>query len=379
MNLEWIAEDSGKTLAHAAKLSLNGITSISPLHALTSKDLQIASKTGVLKSLNDTNIIVSGESLAYNTFNGAGTNRSITDALFSRLKGKMVPDKINLLFTRIPKAHNVNGSIINVERVADLQAAGLVGIQLEANASAILPPLNSGLSSYAVFKTVYERTKTEIQTFRKEKEIIGYIPTTNELGLIPKIVKEYVKDGVRFFAVDFSSSPLNRWLIRTVVRAIRDELKIKGKAGEKTDKQYYLHVFDVSPNKKTISPVAPITDVLAHAYGVDSTSGVIWGGGNLIKENLRYFNMQDYGAYQLKSLEKFGISHNRQLTEGSAIQVYEKLRTHKLIGYKNECQNISKTISSNADSGYAPYILSKTRADKIATNILMDVQEIKAG
>lgn len=378
MNLEWIAEDSKNTLGHATKFEIDKITNISPLHALTKRELEIANKCNRSKDLGNNNIIVAGESLAYPTFSGVGDSSSVRDALFKRLKQKMISSKINFVHTRIPRQYNTNGRVINVDKVSELQASGLIGIQLEADASAIVPPLNSGLSSIRVFETVYERTKTEIQTSNKEKDIIGYIPTTSELGLIPKMIKAYIKDGIRFFAVDFSSSPLNRWLIRTVAVSIRTNLKIKGKVGEETDKQYYLHVFNVSPSRKSMLPVAPITDILTHAYGVDSTSSVVWGGGKIVKEKVRYYNMQDYGAYQIGHLNKANISYDKKLTEGSAINVYEKLRTERIVGYKKECEKISQTMGEDKVSGYAPYLSSKLKAKKDVNNTLIDVKEIRA-
>jgi len=378
MNLEWIVEDGENTLGRATKFEIEGIKNISPLHALTKREIEIAERYNRTKDLGNNNLIVAGESLAYPTFSGVGDNSSIRDALFERMKQKMVKGKVNLIHTRIPHQYDTNGRIIDINKVSELQASGLVGIQLEADASAIIPPLNSGLSSITAFNTVYERTKTEIETMNKEKDIIGYIPRTSSLGLIPDMVKNYIKDGIRFFAVDFSSSPLDRWLIRTVAVAIRTNLKIKGRIGENSDKYYYLHLFNVSPNRKSELPVSPITDILTHAYGVDSTSGVVWGGGKIVKEKIRYYNMQDYGAYRIGCLDENNINYDKRLIEGSAISVYEKLRTERIVGYKKECELISQTMGENKISGYAPYLLSKVRAKKDVNTALIDIKEIRA-
>jgi hypothetical protein len=374
MNLEWLAEDSG-TLGHLSKLKLEGISSISPLHALSKRDVDIIKSSGISNGVMNTNLFVAGESLAYSTFEGVGNNPSITDALFVRTKNKIVKNKINLIHFRISKEYDIGKTTIPVTKVSEIQTSALVGIQLEADASAITPPLPSGLSSLDLFKQIYERTKTEVQTFKKQKEIIGYIPTTEELVLIPDIVKAYLKDGIKVFAVDFSSSPLNRWLIRTVVTAIRSNLKIKGQIKDNIDKQYYLHVFNVASSKKTPLPIAPITDILTHSYGVDSTSGVVWGGGKLVKEKLRFFNMTDYGAYQIATLNQEKIPHDESLLRGSTVVVYEKLRSHRIVGYKKECEKISESVTT---SGIEQHILSKTRAKNEVKNVLMDIREIKS-
>jgi hypothetical protein len=374
MKLEWLAEDNG-TLGHLSKLEIEGIKSISPLHALSKRDVDILKNSGITNGVLNTNLFVAGESLAYSTFEGIGNNTSITDALFQRTKNKIVKNKINLVHFRISKEYEVGKNVLPVSKVSEIQASALIGVQLEANASAVTPPLPSGLSSIDMFKQIYERTKTEVQTFKKEREIIGYIPTTEELMLIPEIVKTYIKDGVKIFAVDFSSSPLNRWLIRTVVTAIRSGLKIKEQIKEDTDKQYYLHVFNVSSSRKTPLPVAPITDILTHTYGVDSTSGVVWGGGKLVKDKLRFFNMPDYGAYQIVSLKQENILHDENLLKGSLINVYEKLRSHRIVGYKKECEKITESMTT---TGVEQLIQSKTRAKSDVKNVLMDIKEIKS-
>jgi hypothetical protein len=374
LNLEWLAEDNG-TLCHISKLVLEGKDNISPLHALSKRDIIIIKNSGISNGVMNTNLVVAGETLAHSTFEGAGTNSAITEALLKRTKSRMVKDKINLVHLRISKEYEIGKMIVPVAKISEIQASALVGVQLEADASAITPPLPSGLASIDIFKQVYDRTKTEIQSFKKDKEIVGYIPTTEELVLIPEMVKAYLKDGVKIFAVDFSSSPLNRWLIRTVVTSIRANLKIKGQAKENSDKQYYLHVFNVASSKKSPLEVAPITDILSHSYGVDSTSGVEWGGGKLVKEKLRFFNMPDYGAYQIRVLNKEQITHDKKLLEGTVNDVYEKLRSHRIVGYKKECEKISESMTS---SGVEQHILSKERAKNEVKNVLMDIREIKS-
>ena len=237
-------------------------------------------------------------------------------------------------------------------------------------------PLQTGISSKDVFKDVYERTKIEIQTSKYTKDVAGYIPTTRQLGIVTDMIQAYVKDDVRFFITDFSGSAMNRALIRTVVSAIRKCLGIKKSILEQPDKQYYLHVLDISSSKKTTQAISPIMDILTHSYGVDSTSGVLWGGGKLEKDKLRYYNMGSYGAYRIGKLpENIKIRHD--ILDGSAYEVYQKLRADKLIEYKKECNEISDTMSSSK-TDYGSRLTTKTAATKDVENAFMDVKEILA-
>ena len=94
MQVEWIAEDSTDTIGHATKLELDGVKCVSPVHAITTRDFQIAEKVGISDKLKNTNLIMAGESLDYSTLNGVGVDASTTNALYKRLKAKILPDKI---------------------------------------------------------------------------------------------------------------------------------------------------------------------------------------------------------------------------------------------------------------------------------------------
>jgi hypothetical protein len=386
LDIEWTAEDSKDTLTlgHASKLKIDGCSCSSPLNALTKRDLKICEDAGTLDCFDNNSIIIAGESLAYTTFMGVGSSKTITEGLYNRIKEKMLPGKINIVHPRIPRQHIIDKTtkpviIKSVTKISEIQTSALVGIQLEAGANFVVPPLPSGLESIDIFRGVYNRTKTEIQSSNNERPIIGYIPTMDKaLEIIPEMIKTYIKDDVKVFAVDFSSSNLNRWLIRTVVTAIRSTLKIKRKVGEDKDKQYYLHIFNVAPNKKSQFSIAPITDVLTHAYGVDSTSGVIWGGGQLKREKLRFYNMQDYGAYQLGILDREGVNYDKKLVQGGIIEVYENLRAHRLYGCRKECENIAQIMSEGGVSGYAPHLSSKLKAKNEVKDTFLDVKEIIA-
>lgn len=378
MVVEWLYNDGMDTLGHVGKLELDGIKSLSPQHALTKKDVDVVESISKPVPILKDNIAVAGEMLSLSALEGVGRDANITDSLTKRLTSKLVPGRINLVYPRISSAYNLNDTIVPVNSIDDLQASALAGAQLEAGANGVLPPLPNGIKSYAIFERVLERTNIEIQTFRKEKEIIGLIPKTDALDLIPLMVKRYVKLGVRVFAIDFSSSPLPRSLVRTTVRAIRESLKIK-RANEPVDKHYYLHAFNVAVNVKSIQSVAPITDILAHAYGIDSTSGVMWGGGKLELDKLRYYNTADYGAYRLGGANKYGVAVPFEVPQ-SPVAAYETLRAHRIIDYVRDCKdNISERISNGESSrSYAAYLAAKERPKKEVKNILSDIKEIKA-
>jgi hypothetical protein len=376
MTVQWLYSEEANTIGHVAQLELDGMKSFSPRHAQTIQDFKAIETAGLKRNLDS--IAVSGESINYTTFQGLGKQASITDSLINRLQNKTIPDKINFVYGRIPSGYKTNDSIHPVLKIDDLQVSALVGAQLEVNANAIIPPIPNGIQSYKIFKRIIDRTKIEIQTFRKEKEIIGLVPKTDYLDLIPKMIKDYEKHNVKIFAIDFSGSYLPRALIRTTVGAIRRTKKIK-KQNESQDKHYYLHIFNASTSVKSATPTTAITDILTHAYGVDSTSGVMWGGGKLVHDKLRYYNMSDYGAYRVGNMKEYGITPTFDIPE-SAIGAYKILRGHRIIDYNNDCKtNITKHISSGEiTKSYGAYLNSKKRAKEQVKNILSDVKEIKA-
>lgn len=192
------------------------------------------------------------------------------------------------------------------------------------------------------------------------------------------MIKDYEKLGVKIFAIDFSGAYLPRALIRTTVGTIRKIKKIK-KKNESTDKHYYLHIFNASTSVKSPTPATSMTDILTHAYGVDSTSGVMWGGGKLVHDKLRYYNISDYGAYHIGKMHEYGITTPFSIPE-SSIRAYKTLRAHRIIDYNNDCKtNITEHISSGEQTkSYGAYLNSKSRAKEQVNNILSDVKEIKS-
>ena len=376
MTVKWLYSEELNTLGHVSALTLGGRKTLSPQHALSHSDIEAIGATK-LKTINE-NIVVNGESLDYSTFQGIGKQATISDSLINRFKNKTVPGRINLVYIRIPSEYNLKGSIHPVNKVDDLQTSAIVGAQLEADASALIPPVPNGIENYKVFEKILNRTKIENQTFRKEKNIIGLIPKTNDLVMIPKMVKDYVKLGVKVFAIDFSGSYLPQSLIRSTIMSIYDSLKIKTpKVPE--EKQYYIHVFNAATCVRTAAKITSMTDILTHAYGIDSTSGMMWGGGKLERNKLRYFNMEDYGAYSIGTMSSYSIKPNFAIPN-AASPAYRLLRAHRIVDYYNECKaGITSSIASgDPKRSYGTYLSSKKRATDQVNKILLDIKEIKA-
>ena len=391
LEIEWIAQDSD-TLAHTSALKMDGKKIISPLqaassphHSLTRKEFERQMSGGTSYSP----LIIAGENLKYATLVGVGHNKSTTDQLTQRLKDKMIADKINLVYPRIPlTCTNEKGVKCQPPQIDDLRASGIVDVQLEANAHAIIPPIPSGIERLDVFERIFKRTLSEVQTFGAPKEIIGYIPITEKLKLVGDMIKTYVKNDCHFFAVDFSGAPNQPSLMRTTVRTIRESMKISNRAKESTEK-YYLHVFDIATNRKSSLDVTSISDLIIHPYGVDSTSSQMWGGGNTSAENLRYYLIDDYGAYRKKGIKEHGITcscpvckgrNTEQIYSGGASIVLNRLKEHRVHSYAKEYRRIAEKIETvDSGKGYQPYLFTKNRATNEIESILRDVNEIKAG
>jgi len=378
MTTEWICNDDTDTLAHVSKIELGNKKAIFPQHALTHSDYNVFSESNQEDRISKDVMIIVGESLNQSTFQGVGHEATSTNALFSRLKERMISGKINLVYPRIPNYITQGNSLIKVDRIDDLQASALVGVQLDLNASAIIVPVPNNISEKRVFDRIFERTINEKKTFNTDKEIIGLIPKTESIDLIPSIIKDYIKEGVRHFAMDFSGATIPRAELRTSIRSIREILKIK-KGNVSQEKQYTFHALNTSFAVKSQSEVSPITDILTHVYGVDSTSGVMWGGGKLEKDKLRFYNTSDYGAYRIKDIEKKNVAIPKNLLEGNPVIVYKKLRLNRIVSYQSECVNISKRIAEqNPTLGYSAYVNTKDKALEIVKKAMSDVKEIKA-
>jgi hypothetical protein len=202
-----------------------------------------------------------------------------------------------------------------------------------------------------------------------------------------RMIEEYLKKDYecRVFGVDFSGASNNPQLMMTVVTTLREKLKIK--KNRENNEHYYLHVFNVSVSKKSAKTIAPVSDLLTHLYGVDSVSGVIWGGGGGEPGKARFIKTEDYGAYQKKALHlhngKSGCSCpvcSKYLVE----QIYDpahyvnRLKVHRMATYRQEYNDIAEKIRVGKEKAYSPYVQHKTQTKKDTERILADVREIKA-
>jgi hypothetical protein len=393
LSIEWGAHDQ-ETLAHTSVLRVGGREVLSPLQAAASPhhSLTRGEFEKQLRGVGEpySSLIIAGETLKMATLANVGYDKSITDDLLSRLKEKMVSDRINLVFPRIPYTFkDTNGNRIPPPMIDELRASALVGVQLDANASLVIPPIPTGIQRTKDFLKIFERTRVELQTFKSKKEMIGFVATTENLELARDMVVEYAKSGCRFFAVDFSGASNQPSLMRTVVRAIRESLRIRKRPRE-NDEKYYLHVFNVATSKKSVLDIAPISDVIIHPYGVDSTSGVMWGGGSIDNPSkLRYYLTDDYGAYRRGAIvdhgttcrcpvcKKYGL---RELYSGSVSTVLSRLQEHRLHSYAGEYKRIAEKIGEGEPAkGYLPYLYTKSRAETEIKRIVEDVKEIRAG
>jgi hypothetical protein len=390
ISIEWPFEDAD-TLAHTSVLKIDGRQLVSPLKAIQSPHRAVTDKQ-TAESLSFPGIdpkfsplFIVGETLKMDTVANVGHDAEVTNSLTKRMKERVIDGRVNLVFPRIPSPKLGSG----ISQLGPLRASALVGIQLEAGASLVIPPMPYGITSRRQFAEILENTKVEIQTFKASKEIIGFIPTTDNLELVRDMAREYVRIGCTVFAIDFSGASNRPSQMRTLVRTIRESLHIRKKAKE-SDQKYYIHIFDAATSKKSSNEVAPITDILTHPYGVDSTSGVMWGGSNLTDpRKLRYYRADDYGAYRADALASIGTSCNcptckkfgvDELYSASFQTVMGRLRTHKRHTYLAECNRISERIANgDATKGYLAYLHTKSSAEAEIDKIVQDVKEIKAG
>lgn len=394
MEVEWFLQDSD-SLAHASKLKVDGKSAqtplkaeiASPLHATTRGERILIKRKGKFAPLKPS-LAIAGESLARATLESVGYRKDATDALISRMLGRKLEDCINLVYTRIPSEYTTTDGVpLPMPPLDDIRASALVDVQIEAGASLIIPPLPTSLSSIALFRRSLERTQVGIQTSSGAEDIVGYIPTTDNLELVRDMIAIYSKIGVRFFGVDFSGASNQRALMRTAVRWIRESLNLKRRARFQ-DETYYLHVFNAATSRKSKQDITPLSDIITHPYGVDSTSGQMWGGGTLDPEKLRYYRVVDYGAYRRSALkgEPLGCEcatcHESTVSDiysGGANSIQERLKVHRISAYSEECSRITERLSASKEAdGYVPYLEKKKTAATDIAKILLDVREIKA-
>jgi len=394
MEVEWLYEDS-ESFAHASRLRVGGRSAVaplkaevlSPLHATTKGERDLITRKGKPVTPRPS-LAISGEPLARATLESVGYSKASTDDLIGRLKGRLIDSCINLVYTRIPGQYaTTEGVPLPMPPLDDIRASALVDVQVEAGASLIIPPLPTGLPTESLFRRCLERTRVGIQTSPGHQEMVGYVPTTDNLELVRDMIGVYAKLGVRFFAVDFSGASNQPALMRLVVRAIRERLGLKRRSRTK-DETYYLHIFNAATSRKSSKEVTPLSDIITHPYGVDSTSGQMWGGGVLDPEKLRYYQVADYGAYRHSALKGAALGCDCSTCHGATVSVVysgspgsiqEKLRIHRVSAYATECTEITNRIASaKPDDGYVPYLGKKKTASADITRILTDVREIRA-
>ncbi|MCX6778129.1 MAG: hypothetical protein NT157_04555 [Candidatus Micrarchaeota archaeon] len=384
---EYLDEDS---LARVTKLELNSKTVYTPSHTTTIRDDQTYSAV-VGTNRRTPSINVAGEMLTKSTLDLIGKNIDTANDLAGRLIGKKSTSSrdINFIYPRIPKNYEVkNGekkTYTSIPKIDELQISSLAHIQLQCSADAIIPPIPSAIRELDLFKDILSRTKNEMQTFKKEKQpMMGYIPNIDDRGLVIKMIEEYLKKPYecRIFGVDFSGSSNNPQLMFTVVSTLREKLKIRKNRGD--NERYYLHVFNASVSKKSEKLISPVSDLLTHLYGVDSVSGVIWGGGGGNPDNARYIQISDYGAYRKDAIKGHVNCSCPVCSKYNVEQIYDhahyldRLKVHRMSSYREEYNRIAEKIRLGKDKAYSPYVKHKTQTLKDVERIIADVREIKA-
>ena len=386
--IEWKYRDD-ESLARINELIVNSKTVLAPFHSTTTReDSTYLSVVGANR--REPSINISSESLSKTTLDQIGQSIGSADALMGRLnKKKSAAHKdINLIYPRIPKKYEIrNGQkrqYNSIPKINKLQITTLVDIELQCDADVVIPPIPSSIGEFDHFKEILSRTNSQIQTFKKNKPIMGYIPNIDDRALVIRMIREYLKKDYdcRIFGVDFSGASNAPLLISTVVGTIRNELKIK--KNSENNENYYLHVFNVPTAKKSKKDISPISNLLTHLYGVDSVSGMVWGGAgdNPQPENSRYLVTEDYGAYKKKVIHKvnckcYVCSHY------SVDEIYDpnnyrqRLKVHTISKYRTEYTEIGEKIKNDKDS-LVPYINTKAQTKNNVRKIMNDVNEIKA-
>jgi hypothetical protein len=373
-----------ESLARCIQLEINGKKAVGPVHSLTKKDADLYHEWST-KAFPSPTINLAAENLTYEAFNGLTSLATLKD-LQTRFEHKLynTSGTINIVYPRIPRTYEVDKKTVRQQDISDLQASSVVGIELDSKTDIVIPPMPGGVSSRKTVTKVIERTINEIQTFNREKPMMAYIPHIDDLELVTHMVKEYLKKNkeCRIFGVDFSGSCYPSPLLRAVIRTIRTELKIK-KNSEKNE-LYYLHAFNVAKDRKSTKTISPATDILVHAYGIDSTSGVIWGGGDLVPEKCRYALTEDYGSYRKEAImQKNPVCSCPACKKYSLEEIYTHskvlpaLKVHRMHTFEREMSQFSERITNNDPTrSYLPYIETKKQSTVEIAKIMGDVKEI---
>lgn len=387
-NLDWKYQDD-ESLARISELTVNSKTVLAPFHSTTAREDTIYESI-VGSNKRDATISISAEPLSKTTLDQVGQSIDSANDLMKRLTEKKSQSKkdINFIYPRIPKRYEVkNGQEKQYREILQIdnhQITSLVDIELQCDADVIIPPIPSSINSIEHFKTILSRTKNQIQTFKKDRPIMGYIPNIDDRGLIIRMIQEYLKKDYecRIFGVDFSGSSNASALMTAVIGTIRDELKIK--KNKENNEKYYLHVFNAATAKKSEKDISPVSNLLTHLYGVDSVSGTIWGGAaeNPNPHNSRYIVREDYGAYKRKAIHKLTckcyVCNRYSIDEiYDASNYLNRLKVHTVSGYRAEYSEIGEKIKNDKDA-IVPYMSTKLQTKSEVKKILNDVNEIKA-
>jgi len=385
-DLDLIGQDS-ESLAQNITLEIKGKKSTGFINSTTKRDidtyLQWAGKDYPNPTIN-----IAAENIGSDTFSNLGISLSSVEGLQRRLQKKLYNPKkiINIVYPRIPKTYKLKNFRYVNNKITDLQASTIVGIELDAGTDIVVPPIPGGVSTRNIVKKVIGRTINEMQTFNDWRPMMGYVPRVDDPLLASDIIKEYLKQNpeCRIFGVDFSGSSYPSALLRAVIRSIRNGLKIKGRS-EKNE-NYFLHAFNVSTSRKSIKGVTSITDPLVHTYGINATAGVIWGGGSgpLVPEKCRYMLKEDYGAYRKKEITKINPKCNCPICKKYSLselythkRVLPGLKVHKMHTFHSENKKLSELVAGTDDTkSFVSYLKTKKHATNEMARIMRDVKEI---
>jgi len=382
-DLKLLGEDS-ESLARSIEIKIKGKKAAGPIHGITKKDAEIYSKFAK-KPYPDSTVNIAGENLNYDTFDNL-TSANALHGLMKRLSDRtyMPKDTINIVYPRIPKTYTVNGVTYTHTKISDLQASNLAGVALDAGTDILIPAMPGSIINRKLVKKVIGRTINEIQTFNDWRPMMAYIPRVDDIELATYMVEQYLKmdKECRIFGIDFSGASYPSPLLRAVIRKIRNTLGIKGR--RESNEVYYLHGFNVAKSRKSTKEISSVTDILTHTYGIDTSSNVIWGGGDLEPEKCRYLFAEDYGAYRFEGVKDrkptcdCPVCKQYTLDEiYSRNRVIPALKTHKMHTFYHETKKLSKKIEENDPKrGYLPYLETKKHASGEVKKIMNDVKEI---
>lgn len=393
--IRWGSEDD-ESLAKTNKLEINRKTIKTPTRAALSSESTSESELfkkiiGTGHPLKHLNII--SRSAEYRTIKNIEESNGKYNTIVARMGNvfaNLPEESINLLHLRIPKQSTIMGKKIDNKNLNESQVNGICDFLNDSRLGndIIVPTIPSLISDIDEFKTIIDSFLSTMATFKKHSPLLGYIPNVDNVKLVNEMVNYYIEKGVRIFGVEFASGFPGR-NITTAVRVLKDEI----------DEEYYLHGFNISPNKKNQLDISNIQDLLITTYGFDSFSNVTWGGGPRKndgqtkadfeaeqKNKIRYPVLEDYGAYRLPALKEYvkqkGFNCNcpicrdnslDSLTEHSLPYFRDEVKVHRIYTDHHELQNIVNKIN---DQDYLPYVAEKKFAGDFIKQFNSDKTQI---